>query len=363
MDKRKQLQELHEKYSKEHIPSNINEIVEETIGIRLASNYVDIPLANPLLIASGQLTLNLDQIKSARKSGFAGCVLKSVVGEAITGLCSMSMQRKMPTSIKSYYESEDAHREFPIIHWNGRCDARSLDEYMDFARGAKKKTNDARFVPIASILCHLPLPGDPLKADEWVHTTKRLFDAGYNHIEIDFCPFLKGDNYTDNQKNVLDWYRNCTALMKTVSNEIRVIPKMLNLEWGLDFQVKMAEAAIEGGADGLLVANRIFKSEYNSGHGGIELRERNLAQVKEIKKCFPSLKVAATGGVYNGRQAYEYLKAGAECVQLLSFIMGKVNKPFAKAEGNKFEKVFHKLLLDPNDGLVAAIIDEEMGVA
>jgi hypothetical protein len=233
---------------------------------------------------------------------------------------------------------------------------RSLGEYLKFATDVKTSLGDSGFTPMASILCHLPLPGEKLVGEEWIHTTKALFDAGYSHIEIDFCPFLSGDNYTEDQKNVLRWYRTCTGLMKSVANGIRVIPKMLNLDWGLDFQLAIAEAAVEGGADGLVVANRIYKPEYGSGHGGKELRQRNLALIREIKRRFPSLHISATGGVYSGRMAYEYLQAGAENVQVLSYIMGKVLPPFAKS-GNKFDQVFHRLLLDPDNGLVAAMLE------
>lgn len=357
MDKRKCLEDIYQHYSTDTVPGNIGEIVEQATGICLSARYVDYNLSHPIIVAPGQLTLNLNQVESIRKAGFAGCVLKSVVGESPDGICSMSMQRKKPTSISSFYESYDTQCEYPIIHWNGRCDVRALDDYMTFAKDVKKSVDDGRFVPVASILCHLPLPGEEIKTDEWIHTTKSIFSAGYSHIEIDFCPFLSGDNYTEDQKNVLRWYRICPEIMKSISSDIRVIPKMLNLSWGLDFQIAIAEAAVKGGADGIIVANRIFKPEYGSGHGGEELRHINLAQVREIKKRFPSLHISATGGVYDGRMAFDYLQAGADNIQVLSYLMGKVQTPFEKC-GNKFDKVLHKLLLHPQTGLVAAIIDD-----
>jgi hypothetical protein len=356
MDNHQVLEELYKKYISEVIPGNIGEIIEQATGIRLKSNYIDIDLDHPLMVAPGQLTLKLSQVESVRRAGFAGCVLKSVVGEAPDTTCSMSMQRKKPTSITSFYEEYDTLHECPIIHWNGRCDVRSLDEYMIFARDVKASVDNGQFLPVASLLCHLPLPGAEFKEEEWIHTTKTIFDAGYTHIEIDFCPFLSGDNYTEDQKNVLRWYRTCPGFMKSVSSEIRVIPKMLNLAWGLEFQTAIAEAAVEGGADGIIVANRIFKPEYGSGHGGEELRLRNLQQIREIKKRFSDLHVSATGGVYNGRQAWEYLQAGADNVQVLSYLMGKVQTRFDKL-GNKYDTVLHKLLLHPETGLVAAMMD------
>lgn len=360
MNERKQLAELHRRFAEEDIPFNLIEIVEAATGVRLAAKYVDLPLRNPVLVGPGQITLNLTQVKMIRDAGYGNCVLKSIVGEEPDNSCTMSMQRLKPTSIKTFYESDDKAGEFPIIHWNGRCDVRSLRDYLKFAVDVKSHAASDGFTPVASILCHLPMPGEAFREDEWIHTTKAIYDAGYTHIEIDFCPFLKRDNFLDDQQNVLRWYRTCPGLMKSVSSEIRVVPKALNLEWGFDFQMAIAKAAAEGGSDGLSVANRMFRAEYGSGHGGTELRQRNLAQVREIKRRFPSLSISATGGVYCGRQVYEYLQAGADNIQLVSYIMGKVKKPFARKRGNKFEQVFHKIILDPADGLVASMLNDRV---
>jgi hypothetical protein len=55
------------------------------------------------------------------------------------------------------------------------------------------------------------------------------------------------------------------------------------------------------------------------------------------------------------------LCAGAENIQLLSFIMGKTNISFQKKNGTKFDKVFHKLILDPEDGLLRFTVKEKLG--
>ncbi|MCL4376842.1 MAG: hypothetical protein M1409_00465 [Actinobacteria bacterium] len=119
----------------------------------------------------------------------------------------------------------------------------------------------------------------------------------------------------------------------------------------------MAEGAVKGGSDGLVIGNRIYKEQYGSGHGGEDLRLLNLQQIKKIKKLFPGIEISATGGIYSGKHVFEYLKAGAKNVQLLSYIMGKVKKPFIK-NGNKFENVFHKLLFDSTDGLLFYMLKE-----
>ncbi|MEN6358037.1 MAG: hypothetical protein ABFD83_13245 [Armatimonadota bacterium] len=363
MDYRRELSKVHEYYKRKPIPSCLFQMLVDELELpSLNVSYLDLPLKNPLIVAPGQMTLRTSQVESIHEAGFAGCVLKSVVGESRNGCCSMINQRKHASYIRTFHKGDDPEGKRPIIHWDGRCDTRTLSEYMDFARKAHLYNNPDDFIVIASILCHLPFPHEDFLEEEWVHTTKVHYEAGFKHIEIDFCPFLASDDYTENQENVLRWYRTCPGIMKSVASDVKVFPKMLNLDWGLEFQLKMAEAAFDGGSDGVVVANRHYNRQYASGHGGEELRLRNLEQVRHIKERFPTLSISATGGVYSGRDIYNYLKAGAQNVQFLSYLMGKVNTPFARTEGSRFDMVFHKLILDPDDGLLACLLEEKNGV-
>ncbi|MFH0796433.1 MAG: hypothetical protein V2A65_05170 [Candidatus Omnitrophota bacterium] len=374
------LKKLHDYFSVTSIPNNFSEIIKEELEINLEGKYGPYFLKNPILIAPGQLTVNTNQISRIKDAGYAGCILKSVVGEDKKGNCSMGCQRRKATYTQTVYDTDDRKGSFPIIHWDGRGDTRTLSEYLLFAREAIKYSdvgvgfirpagliNQAptsidvnlfnAFVLVASTLCHLPSPREEIKEEEWLFTAKNLFSLGYNLLEIDFCPSLKKeDGLIVEKENILRWYKTVPSLIKSASPRIMVYPKLLNLDWGLDFQIRMVAAAQEGKSDGIIVANRIFKEEYNSAHGGKELRERNLRMVKEIKKTFPDIPISATGGIYSGRHVFDYLNAGAENVQLLSYIMGKVNTPFARKTGNKLEKVFHNLMLDPEDGLISCML-------
>jgi len=358
LNRLKRLSELHEQLGQEPWPETPEGLIENEFGLSVAARYQGLALRNPLLVAPGSMTVSLSQIKAIVRAGYAGAVLKSVVGEDAAGGCAMIAQRKQPTYVRTVYEPDDIEGARPIIHWDGRLDARPLAEYLEFARDAKRLVGSAGFHCFASFLCHLPLPGHDFLEDEWGHTASLLLQAGYRHLEIDFCPFLSGDSYTEDQENILRWYRSCTGFIKSVSPELRVVPKLLNLDWDREFQLRMAEAAAAGGADGVVVANRIYKPQFQSGHGGEELRQRNLAQIRSIRERLPGLAISATGGVYCGRHVYDYLRAGAENVQLLSYLMGRVKKPFARTAGGRLDKVFHRLLLDPEDGVVACVLRE-----
>jgi len=351
------LKELHDYYARHPMPADFTETVRRKFGVDLSARYGSLVLKNPFLVAPGQMTTTVAQVERIKNAGYGGCVLKSVVGEAPDGTCSMAFQRKKPTYVKTVYDPEDAGGSFPIIHWDGGTDLRSLARYLPFAREAWPH-GDGGFPIVASILCHLPSADESFRETEWVHTTKALFDLGYRLFEIDFCPFLATQEQLMVQKTVLRWYATVPGLMKSVAPGITVYPKMLSLDFGLAFQTEIAQASREGKADGIIVANRIFRKDFGCAHGGRALRERNLAIIREIRKQMPEFPVSATGGVYSGRHAFDYLAAGAGHVQLLSHIMGNVKTPFAMTGGNKFEQVLHKLLLDPDDGFLACLLQQ-----
>jgi dihydroorotate dehydrogenase len=352
----KTLIELNQFYLENPLPINIQEIIKENIGIDLTTHYADFSLKNPILVAPGQLTVNSSQIQKIYKAGYSGCVLKSVVGESENSQCSMTGLRKKEDFIKTFYEKEDKEGEYPIIHWNGRLDTRNLNEYMQFIKEVNN-LNLSNFAIIGSFVCHLPKYEEDFNEKEWLYTLKKFDDAGYKILEIDFCPYLRQDNYWSTKEDILRWYRKIPEIIKTYFPKIKIYPKIININFGMDFQIEMAKETIKGGSDGLVIGNRIYKEEYNSGHGGEELRLTNLQQIKKIKELFPDIEISATGGIYSGKHVLEYLKAGAANVQLLSYIMGKVKKPFIK-KGNKFEQVFYKILFDIKDGLIPCMLKD-----
>lgn len=344
---------LLERLKKEIISGDLYGLLEREFGIDLSASYLDLNLRNPIIVAPGPLSQSISQIKRAAKAGYGGMVLKSVVGEDRRGNASMSMMRRGSTFARWVYDDEGN----PIFHWNGGLDPRNLRDYLEFAREAFKIGKELEFPLVASLLCHLPKNVDEeWRAEEWEHTTKELVEAArimYRDspviLEIDFCPFLKREKLAVDRETILRWYREAPRLVKEAASNVHVVPKLLNLDFGLDFQVEMTRAAKEGNADGVVVANRFFKKyivretgeEYFTAHGGKELRIMNQRQIREIRRAV-DLPISATGGTYSGRHVAEYLELGAQNVQVLTYIMK-----------NGFERAFHNLMFDPEDGFIA----------
>jgi len=341
---------------------NLKKLLEREFGIDLSASYLDLDLRNPIIIAPGPLSQSISQIRRAAKTGYGGMVLKSVIGEDKDGNASMKALRRKSSFARWVYDDEGN----PVFHWNGGLDPRSLEDYLAFAKEAFKEGKKDEFPLIASFLCHLPRDLDEeWKVEEWEYTTKRLVDAAcvqYGDspviLEIDFCPFLKREKLAVDKATVLRWYREAPRLVKEASSNVRVVPKLLNLDFGLDFQIEMVKAAKEGGADGVVIANRFFRKyvvketgeEYFTAHGGRELRILNQRQIREVRKRF-DVPISATGGTYSGRHIAEYLKIGAQNVQVLTYVMK-----------NGFEKAFEELMFNPKDGFVALVLKEKLEI-
>ncbi len=337
--------------------SDLEGEVYRRFGVDLSACYLDLELKNPVILAPGPLSQRVSQIERACRAGYGAIVLKSVVGEDEHGNASMSFLRRKPSFMKWYIDREvDPEGRYPTIHWNGGLDTRRFPEYLEFAEKAYDVGERFNVPLIASILCHLVSdPDEEWNVDEWIYTVERMCEIGYRYFEIDFCPFLKGERRAEDKETVLRWYREAPKIIREAPYDVKVIPKILNLDFGLDFQVEMVKAAFDGGSDGVTIANRLYRTfreggsgrVYGSSHGGLELKRRNQEQIRELKRRSINIPISATGGVYTGRDIIEYLNLGSQNVQVLTYIMM-----------SGFERALYNLLLDPRDGVVAVLIQE-----
>jgi len=334
----------------------VEKSLNKDFGITFRSTYLDLELRNPIIVAPGPLSQTTSQVVRAASSGFGGIVLKSVVGEDRNGDCSMKMLRTKPTYGRWVNDDEGN----PVYHWNGGLDLRTFTEYLKFAEKAFKIGEELNFAVIPSFLCHLPknIDKEDWKVEEWEYTVTKLSEAAlpmYKDrkiiFEIDFCPFLKREKLAVDKKTILHWYRKTPKIVKENCPNSYVVPKIMNLDFGLNFQTEMVKAANQGGADCVVIANRFFrkfadpntKESYFTAHGGRELRIKNQNQIAKAKKAV-NIPVSATGGTYSGKHVYEYLSLGAQNVQLVTYVM-----KFG------FEESFKNIMFNPQNGLLATL--------
>ena len=72
------------------LPESLEDYVKETYQIDLSSEYGDHSIKNPFGKASGQLSLNISQVRRDCEEGLGFVVLKSIIAEDASGAQSMS---------------------------------------------------------------------------------------------------------------------------------------------------------------------------------------------------------------------------------------------------------------------------------
>src|SRR5919202_5174113 len=72
------------------LPRPLEEYVRERYRIDLSSEYGGLPVKNPFGKASGQLSLNVSQVRRDAQDGLGFVVLKTIIAEDASGTQSMS---------------------------------------------------------------------------------------------------------------------------------------------------------------------------------------------------------------------------------------------------------------------------------
>ena len=256
-------------------------------------------------------------------------------------------------------------REGWTVTWRGRGWDRSLTEYLDFIRGARPLAEGPDgILAVPSVKLHLPRLGEPFREGEYAHTLAAIAAAwgpGPLPVEKDFSPTLAGDALSDERARVLRWTAEVPALIRRVTpGGARVQLKLMNARFDDAFQREMLGSA--SGADGVTAFNRLFDPAGRVAYGGWELSDRNLDALEAVRAAGlrpPGL--SGTGNVCSGRMVAAYARLGCQSVQLHTFFQLPLGE-YPATHGSRTQRALHKLIFDPRDGLIAAMLDlEEAG--
>ena len=347
---------------KRELPRDIANHIRGTYGIDLTARYLGRILPHPIGKASGQLSLNLEQLETDRNAGLAFVVLKTVVAEDPEGGRSMEAWAIHETRMKVERRVSAGGREGWTVTWKGRGWDRSFDEYLELVRAAADLTRSGDLVVAPSVKYHLPRLGEPFRTEEYRHTTQRLSSAwGEDELplEKDFSPTLAGNQLADEREQVLRWLREVPQQIRAAAGSapVRLALKLMNARFDDAFQVEMLEAA--GSADALVVFNRLWDPARAVAFGGFDLSDRNLrALAAGREKGLRTPPLVGTGNVGTGRTILDYARLGCESVQLHTFFQLPLAE-YPATEGSRPQRALHALLFHPVDGLIAGMLDLE----
>lgn len=350
------------------LPRDFASHVRETYRINLSARYLGFDLPHPIGKGSGQLSLNESQLETDRAAGLAFVVLKTVIAQDESGAQTMAAWAIHETKMEIERRRSAGGQDGWTVTWKGRGWDRSFEDYLTLVRTAADLTRDGGLVAVPSVKYHLPRLDEPFRDAEYRYTTRELAKAWGAiplPLEKDFSPTLSGDALADDQAQILRWLREVPVQIRAAA-PVRLAVKLMNARFDDDFQLEMLAAA--SAADALVVFNRLFDPGRGVAYGGWDLSDRNLRVLNELTPgVSPGLtgsvaspgarpELVGTGNIHTGKLILEYARRGCSSVQLHTFFQLPLTE-YPATNGSRTQRVLHKLVFDPNDGLVAGLLE------
>src|SRR5215217_7334954 len=286
------------------LPDLLEAYVRDIYKIDLSSEYADHPIKNPFGKASGQLSLNISQVRRDCEDGLGFVVLKSIIAEDADGaqsMCEWAIEetRMVVERIVGRDQSEGW-----TVSWKGRGWYDTFARYLEFFDEALSVARPASVLVAPSCKYHLPSAAEHLwKTGEYEYTTRCLIDVWQRHhpdepmiIEKDFSPTLAGSDRAAEAEMIIEWLTRVTSLIRQGANPsaVKIGLKVFNAILDDAFQLEMLRAINEECSDDsvpdfLVYANRLFDPdrEFDGvrgiAYGGPDLSARNLSVLAQLR--------------------------------------------------------------------------------
>src|ERR1044072_3446987 len=114
------------------LPDDLEDYVRQTYSIDLSSDYGGLVIKNPFGKASGQLSLNVAQVRRDCEEGLGFVVLKSIIAEDASGAQSMSEWAIEETRmVVEQIAGKDGSQGW-TVSWKGRVWYDTFVKYLEF---------------------------------------------------------------------------------------------------------------------------------------------------------------------------------------------------------------------------------------
>ncbi len=270
----------------------------------LRSKYLGLELKNPLVPSASPISRKLDGLRALEDAGAPAVVLYSLFEEQIE-FDSMEMEHFLEYGSESYAESVNYFPEPTEF-------TRGPEEYLEHIRKAK----DALDIPVIASL-NGASPGG------WIDYGRRIQEAGADALELNIY-FLPTDPQTPVGEIEETYIDIVSEICRSV--ELAIAVKMHPYFSSIP---SMARRLVEAGAQGLALFNRFYEPD-------IRPEELEISSEIELSSGYESrmalrwigilyhrvrAELAATSGIYSGRDAIKMLMAGAQVTHLCSALL------------------------------------------
>ena len=272
--------------------------------MELATTYLGLRLAHPIVASASPLTSTVDGIRALEDAGAAAVVMASLFEEQVR---AEDTAYAMYTDEGSYSQPE-AGNYFPeIVEYD-----RGIAGHLETLRRAVAAVD----IPVIASL-------NALTIDGWTGYAALLEDAGAAALELNvhFIPVRPALTGVDVETHYLE-------VVRAVKRAVR-IPVALKLSPYFSAIGHMAQQLVAAGADGLVLFNRFYQPDFElrtlEVNTRLELSSRHEMGMPLLWIALLSGQIksslAATTGVESAEQVLKYVLAGADVVMTTSALL------------------------------------------
>lgn len=202
----------------------------------LSTNYLGLPLKNPLVASSSPLSHTVESIQRLEDAGASAVVMYSLFEEQIT-FDSLYIDHYLRNHTNSFAESLSYFPEMDSYNvWP--------DEYLNLIRRAKESVD----IPIIGSLNGVSIGG-------WTNYAGLIEDAGADALELNIYYVPTSLEITG--REVEDIY---VDMLRQVKRSV-TIPVAIKLSPFFSSVANMSKRLVDHGADGLVLFNRFYQPD------------------------------------------------------------------------------------------------------
>ncbi|HEX6221289.1 MAG TPA: dihydroorotate dehydrogenase-like protein [Acidimicrobiia bacterium] len=273
--------------------------------VDLATRYLGLDLAHPILPSASPLTGDIDHIHALVDAGAAAVVLPSLFEEQIEHN-EMAVHHSLELGADGFAETPEGF--FPQLdHYNT-----GPEDYLELIRKAKREIG----VPVIASL-------NGTTAGGWTLYARILADEGIDALEINTYQVAANPELTANQVET-----RYLRLVRTIKEAIDV-PLAVKIGPYFSSPAHMARRLVDAGADALVIFNRFYQPDLDIE--SLEVVPRLvLSDPSELRLILRWLAIlhgqigadlAATTGVHSAEDAIKTVLAGATVTMMASALL------------------------------------------
>lgn len=373
-DFRRKIHQDYERIGQGWWPDQLSDYLLSRYQVDISAKYAGRIIKNPFGKASGQLTMNREQIQESAEAGLGFAVLKTVIAQSESGDQSMSAWSIPESKMVVEKIKGKTGRMGWTVTWKGRGWSKSFEEYLELCRSSFDISMETGMFIAPSVKFHLPGTMDePWNFSEYEYTLNALKQVWHGSgsempfsIEKDFSPTLAGDRRGSQEGLIRRWLTEITRVIRNTTSEPFILGiKLFNFVGEIEFQNEMINLCTQDSCkpDFLVYANRMFDPEKSfEGHvgvayGGPDLSDRNLSV---LAKCWSQTKrsnieISGTGDVDSGKTALEYGLLGCSSIQMHTIFQRPTDIP-ASSGLTRTRRTLGSLIFHPEHGLIVWLL-------